>query len=148
MLSALITGSIASDPKHGTSKTGTEWANCVVRVPCGQNRETGDQESAFVQVAAFGDEAGKLARLTKGDSLSAQGSLKPTTYTKDGQERHGLSLTASGILTAYGIAKKRGDGDSRKSGGTEREQIKAYDAFARGVKVPRQAGDFDDPITF
>jgi hypothetical protein len=99
-------------------------------------------------VAAFGDEAGKLARLTKGDSLSAQGSLKPTTYTKDGQERHGLSLTASGILTAYGIAKKRGDGDSRKSGGTEREQIKAYDAFARGVKAPRQAGDFDDPITF
>jgi single-stranded DNA-binding protein len=148
MLSALISGTIATDPKHGTSQSGTTWANCVVRVSCGQNRETGDQESAFVQVAAFGDAAAKLARLAKGDSLSAQGSLKPTTYTKDGQERHGLSLTASGILTPYAIAKKRGDGDSRKPGGADREANRAYDQFARGVNQAQPAGDFDDPITF
>ena len=147
MLSALITGSIASDPKTGTSKTGTTWANCVVRVPCGQNRETGDQESAFVQVAAFGDEAAKLARLTKGDSVSATGAMKPTVYLRDGQERHGLSLTATGILTAFGIAKKRGD---QKPHGKEadREQIQAYDKFARGVNQSRPAADFDDELTF
>ncbi len=43
---------------------------------------------------AFGDEATKLARPAKGDILSALGSLKPTIYAKDGQELHGLSLTA------------------------------------------------------
>lgn len=148
MLSALITGTLATDPKAGTSKSGTEWANCVVRVPCGQNRETGDQESAFVQVAAFGDEAGKLARLTKGDSVSATGALKPSEYqAKDGTTRHGLSLTATGILTAYGIAKKRGD---QKSHGKEadREQIRAYDQFARGVNKSRPAADSDDEIAF
>ena len=147
MINALITGSIVSDPKSGISKTGTNWANCMVRVPCGQNRETGDQESAFVQLAAFGDEAGKLARLTKGDSVSASGALKPTTYTKDGQERHGLSLTATGILTAYGIAKKRGD---QKPHGKEadREANRAYDQFARGVNQARPAADFDDEISF
>jgi hypothetical protein len=147
MLSALITGSIASDPKSGTSKSGTTWANCVVRVPCGQNRETGDQESAFVQIACFGDEAAKLARLTKGDSVSASGALKPTVYQKDGEKRHGLSLTATGILTAYGIAKKRGD---PKPHGKEadREANRAYDQFARGVNQARPAADFDDPIAF
>lgn len=64
-----------------------------------------------MQVAAFGDEAAKLSRLAKGDSVSAAGALKPTVYQKDGQERHGLSLTATGILTAYQLKKKRGMGD-------------------------------------
>ena len=148
MLSALITGSIVSDPKHGTSKSGTEWANCVVRVPCGKDKETGDQESAFVQVACFGSEAGKLARLAKGDSVSATGSLKPTTYTKDGQERHGLSLTATGILTAYQIKQKRGDSEGKAN--TEhvrhidREANRAYDKFARGVNASREHDGFGD----
>ena len=155
MISALITGSIVSEPKHGTSKSGTEWANCVVRVPCGKDKETGDAESAFVQIACFGSEAGKLARLTKGDSVSATGALKPTVYQKDGQERHGLSLTAQAILTAYGIAKKRGD--DGKAANTEhvrhidREQNRAYDSFARGVKQgsTKALDDFaDEQIPF
>lgn len=154
MLNALITGTLATDPKTGTSKSGTEWANCVVRVPCGKDRETGDQESAFVQIAAFGSEAGKLARLTKGDSVSATGALKPTTYTKDGQERHGLSLTAQSILTAYGIAKKRGDESkaNRKHGSdSDHEANRAYDSFALGVKraSTKALDDFaDETIPF
>ena len=147
MINALITGTLATDPKAGTAKSGTGWANAVVRCPCGKDRETGDQESAFVQIACFGDEAAKLARLTKGDSVSASGALKPTTYTKDGQERHGLSLTATGILTAYGIAKKRGD---PKPHGKEadRKQIQAYDSFARGVNQSRPGEVFDDKGVF
>ena len=156
MISALISGSIVSDPRSGISKSGTEWSNCVVRCPCGQNRETGDAESAFVQIACFGSEAAKLARLTKGDSVSATGALKPTTYTKDGQERHGLSLTATGILTAYQVKAKRGDSDG-KAAKTEhvrhidREQGRAYDSFARGVKQgsTKALDDFaDETIPF
>jgi single-stranded DNA-binding protein len=150
MLSVLISGTIASDPKHGKSASGTVWSNCVVRVPCGQNRETGDAENAFVQVACFGSHAEALARLGKGDSISAQGQLKPTLYQKDGQERHGLSLTAQAIITAYGIAKKRGDYDGKvkrnHGSDSDREQNRAYDQFARGAKESR--ADFDDPINF
>ena len=147
MISALITGSIVSDPKSGISKTGTSWANCMVRVPCGQNRETGDQESAFVQLACFGDEAGKLARLTKGDSVSATGALKPTEYIKSGETRHGLSLTAQAILTAYGIAKRRGDSPDRReaSQSPARKQNQSYGEFARAAMA---GTDYDDPITF
>ena len=127
MLSAIISGSIVTAPKHGTSKAGTEWANAVVRVPCGQNRETGEQESAFVQVAAFGEQAERLAKLTKGDSISAAGALKPTTYVKDGQERHGLSLTATGILTAYAERKKRSSNDAHRQG--QRPPQREYGGF-------------------
>lgn len=152
MISALITGSIVSDPRSGISKSGTEWSNCVVRCPCGQNRETGDAESAFVQIAAFGSEAGKLARLTKGDSVSAAGALKPTTYQKDGQERHGLSLTATEILTAYQIKQRRGDSDGKANrkhaSDSDRAQSAAYASFAKRATGARSAEDFDDAISF
>ena len=147
MLNALITGTLATDPKAGTSKSGTEWANCVVRVPCGRDKETGDAETAFVQIACFGSEAGKLARLAKGDSLSATGALKPTVYQKDGQERHGLSLTATGILTAYQLKQKRGDSDGKANTAharhIDREQSAAYAQFAKQARPPA-LDDFGD----
>jgi single-stranded DNA-binding protein len=143
MLSALISGTIASDPKHGTSQSGTTWANCVVRCPCGQNRETGDQESAFVQVACFGSHAEALARLAKGDSVSATGNMKPTTYQKDGQDRHGLSLTATAILSPYQLRQKRGDDQGKANTAharhLDRDQNQAYGKFARRATAP--AGD-------
>jgi single-stranded DNA-binding protein len=148
MLSALISGQLATDPKHGTSKSGTTWSSCVVRVPCGQNKETGDAESAFVQVAAFGSHAEALARLGKGDGVSATGSMKPSEYqAKDGTTRHGLSLTATAILTAYQIKKKRGDENASGKGNrahghnSDREQFQAYDSFAKGVKASTKALD-------
>jgi single-strand DNA-binding protein len=156
MLSALISGQLATDPKHGTSQTGTTWSSCVVRVPCGQNKETGDQESAFVQLACFGSHAEALARLGKGDSISAQGQLKPTVYQKDGQERHGLSLTATAILTAYQIKKKRGDDQGKVSGRanvshgkhSDREANRAYEQFARRAAAPAHDGFGDSEIPF
>jgi len=152
MLSALISGTIASDPKHGKSASGTVWSNCVVRVPCGQNRE-GEAESAFVTLAAFGSHAEALARLGKGDAVSATGAMKPTTYTKDGQERHGLSLTATAILSPYQIRKKRGDdqssGQSKTTGkATDREQSRAYGDFAKRAMDRGDDGFADEQIPF
>jgi single-stranded DNA-binding protein len=146
MLSALLSGTLASDPKSGTSKSGTSWSNCIVRVPCGQNKE-GEAETAFVQVACFGSHAEALARLGKGDSISAQGQLKPTVYQKDGQARHGLSLTANQLLTEYAIRKKRGDNQAQAGGKANptrvshsgREQNQAYGEFVRRATAP--AGD-------
>jgi single-stranded DNA-binding protein len=157
MLSALISGQLATDPKHGTSQSGTTWANCVVRCPCGQNRETGDQESAFVQVAAFGSEAEKMARLTKGDSLSATGSMKPSEYqAKDGTTRHGLSLTATAILSPYQLRQKRGDNQAKPSGKAntahaqyfDRAQADAYAEFAKRATAPVHDDFGDSEIPF
>ena len=135
MLSAIISGSLVTDPRSGTSKSGTEWSNAVVRVPCGQNRE-GEAETAFVQVAAFGSEAAKLSRLAKGDSVSAAGALKPSEYqAKDGTTRHGLSLTATGILSAYQLGKKRGTPDDQRPARSSQQR-------------QQRPHDFDDEVSF
>ena len=155
MLSGLIAGTLTSTPKSGTSASGVKWANALVRVPCGTNRE-GEAETAFVQLAAFGSHAEALARLGKGDSISAQGQLKPTVYQKDGQERHGLSMTANQLLTEYAIRKKRGDNQAQAGGKanptrvshSDREQNRAYDEFARRATAPAHDGFADETIPF
>jgi single-stranded DNA-binding protein len=158
MLSGLIAGTLASTPKSGTSASGTKWANTLVRVPCGTNRE-GEAETAFVSLACFGSDADALGRLDKGDSITAQGQLKPTEYTgKDGSTRHGLSLSAAHLLTAYQVKRKRGDDQGKVSGkgnGThvhhsDREQFQAYDRFAKDVKASTPALDAfaDEQIPF
>jgi primosomal replication protein N len=129
MLSALLAGTIASTPKSGTSASGVRWANCVIRCPVGQNKD-GEAESTFVSLACFGSDAEALARLDKGDSISAQGQIRPTTYTKDGAERHGLSMTAAHLLTAYAVRKKRGDQPSQqRNQGQGRGQQRHGDSY-------------------
>ena len=134
MLTGLLAGTIASQPKSGISASGTKWANCVIRCPVGQNKE-GEAETAFVSLACFGSDADALAKLDKGDPVTAQGQIKPTVYTKDGEERHGLSMTAGHLLTAYMVRKKRGTPDDQ--------------AQPRSSQ-PRQQGryDFADEVSF
>lgn len=138
MINALLAGQLASQPKSGTSASGVTWANCVIRCPVGNNRETGDAEVAFVSLACFGTEAEKLARMDRGDAISATGNIKQSSYTKDGVERHGLSMTASAVLTAYQVKQRRGDSDTKAKSAhvqhSDRDQIQAYDRFAREVK--------------
>lgn len=112
MLNALASGQLVRDPKSGTSASGTRWANTTIRCNVGQSKE-GDAESAFISVICFGDIAERLARLSKGDAISVQGQLKPTTYEKDGQERHGLEIVAQALLSPYDLKKKRGNNDSQ-----------------------------------
>ena len=134
MLSGLLAGTIASTPKSGISASGTRWANCIIRCPVGQNKD-GEAESTFVSLACFGSDAEALARLDKGDSISAQGQIKPTTYTKDGAERHGLSMTAAHLLTAYAVRKKRGQDEAKPKPAT---------GNGRGQQRHGDDYDFDD----
>lgn len=135
MLAALASGQLIRDPKSGTSQNGHKWANGLVRVPCGQSKE-GDQEAAFLTVVCFGDQADKLARMSKGDNIAAQGQLKPTSYEKDGETRHGMELMAQSVLSPYDLRKKRGsDG---------RDDPKP----ARQTQPASHQPGFDDEITF
>jgi single-stranded DNA-binding protein len=136
MLTGLLAGTIASTPKSGTSASGTRWSNCVIRCPVGQNKD-GEAETAFVSLACFGSDADALAKLDKGDPITAQGHIKPSTYTKDGQERHGLSMMAAHLLTSYMVKKKRGDQSSQPSG----NQTKGRGHQGHG-------SDYDDAIGF
>ena len=155
MINALLAGQLASQPKSGTSASGVTWANCIVRCPVGNNRETGDAEVTFVSLACFGTEAEKLARMDRGDAISATGNIKQSSYTKDGVERHGLSMTASAILTVYQVKRRRGDLEAKATrkhaSDSDREANRAYDSFAKGVKQgsTKALDDFaDEQIPF
>ena len=134
MLSALASGTLIRTPKTGTSASGKRWTNCTIRASVGQNRE-GDAESAFFAIIAFNDVADRLARLGKGDAISVKGPLKPTTYEKDGQERHGLEIIAQALLSPYDLKKKRGNGDANHQ--DQRPPQRDYGAY-----------EFDDPVRF
>ena len=135
MLSALASGTLVRDPKSGTSASGTKWANTTIRANVGQSREC-DAETAFITVVCFGDVADRLAKLDKGDAISVQGTIKTTTYEKDGETRHGLEIVANGILSAYDIRKKRGGSDDRHHG-EQRPPQRDYGGY-----------EFDDRPTF
>ncbi len=136
MLCALASGQIVRTPKTGTSASGTRWCNATIRVPCGQDRE-GAAVSAFVTVLAFNDVADQLSRLEQGDTVSAQGPLKPTAYqTKDGEPRRGLELLAQSLLTPYDLRKRRGDDRASR------------DKSTRSAPYAPAGVDFDDEIAF
>ena len=128
MLSTLASGMLVRDPKSGTSASGVRWANSTLRVPYGKSKE-GDTESAFISVVCFGDTADQLARLAKGDAISVQGALKPKSFEKDGETRHGLEIMANAILSPYQLRQKRG-------------------ADAKPPGQPAGSPDFDDALAF
>lgn len=151
MISALASGQVVRAPKHGTSASGTRWANTTIRCNTGQDKE-GAAMSSFVSVVAFGDTADKLAKLAQGDAISVQGPMKQTEYTKDGETRHGLEILANALLSPYMVKQRRGDSEGKEKRehvhDSDREANRAYDRFAKGVKAARADADFDDPILF
>jgi single-stranded DNA-binding protein len=107
-LNVLITGKLMKPPKPGTSRTGQSYCTASVRVPI-QASQDNEPDSVFASVIAFGEEAEKLGRLVVGDSISVSGSAKFSIWERDGKEMTGLNVTATGILSAYELKKRRGE---------------------------------------
>jgi hypothetical protein len=80
-------------------------------------------------VFTFQEVSERLGRLKAGDAVSLAGSARLSSWEKDGEARHGLSVTATAILSAWD-AKRRRRGAPRATG--------------RG----RSRADFDDAIQF
>ena len=153
MLNTLASGTLARAPKAGTSASGTRWANAVMRCSTGTDRE-GAGLTAFITIAAFGENADQLAKLGQGDAISVSGPLKQTEYVKDGQTRHGLEIIANGILTTYQVRQRRGDENASGKGKranlhlSDRAQADAYRAFARQAAGPAHDDTFDAEVPF
>lgn len=102
MLSILASGTLVSDPKARQSVTGKTYATALLRVP------SEDAEAMLVSVIAFNaDAVAALLALSKGDSCSIAGRASLRTWDKDGEQRHGLSVTADRVLSAYAAGKAR-----------------------------------------
>ena len=102
MLSILASGNLVRDPQRRTTQNGKEYCTALVRCP---SEET---DALLISVIAFTAPAVKaLLALKTGDSLAVTGRAKLSSWTKDGEERHGLSVTADAVLSLYEIAKRR-----------------------------------------
>jgi single-stranded DNA-binding protein len=125
MIDALISGRLVKDPQTRIGQSGKPFTTALLRVA------TGDEEQTLVSVIAFQEQAEKLGRLKSGDSVSVAGSAKLTEWVKGGETKHGLSVTASAILSAYDVKKRRGSTDTTTA-------------------PPQRAanGDFDDRMEF
>jgi single-stranded DNA-binding protein len=109
-LSILAQGAMTSDPMERTSNAGKPFVTAQLRVA------TYD-ESMLVSVICFDTTAcDKLARLKKGDAVAVTGRAKPTAWEKNGEQRHGLSVVAGGVLTAYEAGKRRGNKSNTSDG--------------------------------
>lgn len=102
MLSVLASGTLVNEPRERTSSAGKAFATALLRVPAE------DADAMLVSVIAF--DAGAVAALLalgKGDSCAIAGRAKPTSWEKDGETKHGLSITADRVLTVYAAGKIR-----------------------------------------
>ena len=137
MFNVLATGKLLKPPKLGTSKNGNAYCTASIRVPIQGNRED-EPDSVFASVIAFGGEAEKLARLAAGDAVSVTGSARLSQWEKDGATHVGLDITATGVLSAYDLRKRRGDTDRKPDG-----QPAQGDSWAAYKPESRDFDDFD-----
>ena len=137
MIDALISGKVMGTPSQRTSKNGNHFTVAKVRVPNGD-------EAMFCNVICFaeGVQAALLA-LGDGDAVAMAGSFKVGTYqAKDGTHRASLDLTATQVLTAYHVTKKRK--------AMKLEQPPSSAPMQRQTRPGPAADEFDDgtPLDF
>jgi single-stranded DNA-binding protein len=132
MIDALISGRLFGTAQPRTSKTGSPFVTCKVRVTHGE-------ESIFVSVITFSTTVGKaLAALSDGDSIALSGELQPRVWTdKEGNARPALDMTAHNVLTPYHIKRKRDAAASERKS----EQSTA-------ITVSETGTPFNDEIPF
>jgi hypothetical protein len=73
------------------------------------------------------------------------GSAKLSSWEKNGEQQHGLSITAQGILTAYDVKKRRGDTDTKAAPNQRQERDSRA---ATRPPANDDGGQFDDAIPF
>lgn len=102
MLAVLASGTVVFDPRARTSASGKAFATAQIRVPAE------DSDPMLVSVIAFdADAVAAILALAKGDACTIVGRGKLTSWEKAGETKHGLSVVADRVLTAYAAGKAR-----------------------------------------
>jgi len=140
MIIANIHGRAAKDGELNQSQNGKSW--CKVSVAClaGTDRKSGESLTQWVRVVAFGRVAEDLARVRKGEAISAIGRVELSRWTtQDGTEREDMQLIAEIVMT---IRSARPAGGKAKSGRQD-----DYSSSHR-AQAPVDEAPFNDDIPF
>jgi len=102
MLSVLASGTLAADPRERTSAAGKIFCTGLLRCP------VEDGEPILASFIAFAESTVEaLLALKKGDAISIAGRAKLSEWEKDGETKHGISIVADRVLTAYAAGRAR-----------------------------------------
>ena len=136
MIRASIYGRIGGDPVERTTRNDKVMVTTSIAVNAARN--SAEQETVWISLAAFGRAAEVLARHQKGDLLATMGPLHRTRFTgRDGTEREGWSLTVEAIMSARTV---------RPTGGRKRGEAQLPSAPA--TASPDDGAPLNDDIPF
>jgi len=102
MIDALVMGKLFGQPTERTSKAGSTFVTCKVRVAAGE-------EGIFVNVICFEECACRsLLALGDKDAVAMSGEITPKVFTdKTGNVRPALDMTCHCVISPYHISRKR-----------------------------------------
>jgi single-strand DNA-binding protein len=139
MIRAAINGRLGGNPVQRATRTGKSMVTASVAVNVAKTGE--EPVSEWISVAAFGVLAESLAQHTKGDVITAMGSLTRSAFTdRDGKERSSWSLLAESVLSAR---TARGDTRGRRAAQPARRPQRGIRQAAQGGP-PLPADSVDD----
>lgn len=104
MIAALVQGTLVADPTEHPADPPRRGAmvRLLLRTP------TGGNGSALVSAVAFQpDLIARCKLLQRGEQIALAGTLKPSSYQKNGVTEQGLDLTITGLLSLYDVRARR-----------------------------------------
>lgn len=136
-ISALVLGTLLTQPTQRTSQRGANFTTCRIRVA---SAGSGDTDSVVANAICFDQDVQReLLSLGTGEQVAASGTLKVGIWTPaDGQPRPSVDLVVGKVLSAYSVSKKRKaaqpDQDDRQQ---DRPSDAAWRAAAPAGRGPR-----------
>ena len=104
MIRAMVSGTLHGDPQTRTSQSGKPYCTAKLRA------DTGDGNTTWCSLIAFGQEGERLATLKAGAALSVSGRAKVTAWAgKSGEPDGGLDMTIDELITLRGRPKPHPD---------------------------------------
>jgi single-stranded DNA-binding protein len=102
MLRVLIEGTLVAAPVQRTGAKGQRFVTAQMRTTCD------DGDSILCSVIAFHASAiDALAALGTGDTVAVAGPASISRWEKDGEQRVGLKVTATRVMTVYDAGMRR-----------------------------------------
>lgn len=112
----ILHGRLVADPELKHTQGGVAVASSTVAVQRNYANKNGERETDFFNISAFKNTADFLAKyFKKGNDIIIEGSLRTSTYEKDGQKRTTFSIFAEQVYFAGGKASDTSNNQNKKT---------------------------------
>ena len=93
-------GRLVRDPEAMTSERGHPYTRARIACNVTPARHEGDQQTWFVDVIAFRNQAADLAKCKQGQAVNVMGTLSMQERTSNGRQYQNFTVTADAVMGA------------------------------------------------